>query len=626
MAFNIGAVVAELKGDISHFKESFGQAKQETANLRKSLSKVGDEIAGFGKKAAVMGAGIATAIGAVAVKAISTAGQLEQTQIAFNTLLKDEQKTSAAIAAIREDAIKSTLFGFNELAKGSQLLIGAGESAEAARTDINALADAVSATGGGVAELNRLAINLQQIRALGKAASIDIKQFAYAGINIYKLLSDTTGKTVEEVREMDITYELLTESLRKASKEGGMFAGATEAQSQSLVGLWEGLKDNIGLALAQISEDSGLQDAVKSAIQSITTLFEDAIPKVIRFFTVVGNIITYIGEIFKGNDLKAELEEALSFFFGENAAKVTEWIMGFIDAIKRVGDWIAEHQELVMTFLEGLAIALGSLLIISTIMGLLNALFNPLTLIILTVTALYMAWKNNFLGIRDITNEIWAFLKMVFEEFIAPLIEWLTAWVKDHWDEIRATTKFIFDLIITIIKTALGIIKGVFQFFIGVLTGDWKLAWEGIKGIVTSAWEGIKGIFNAAVDFIKGWGGALYDRLTEPFRKAWEKIRELVQKIKDNLDFTKRHSPSIIDILNNGVRLANKAFEGLDFNMNLSPQLAAATISNGGPVTNIHQVSVSLDGAIIGSESDAEELGEAIGDSIIRKLEKNIRI
>ena len=117
--------------------------------------------------------------------------QMENYQLAFENLLGSAEAANAALEAIKADAA-STPFDVAGLVSANRLLISTGQSAEEARQVINALGNAVSASGGGNAELERMAANLQQIANVGKASAIDVRQFAYAGIDIYGLLADYT--------------------------------------------------------------------------------------------------------------------------------------------------------------------------------------------------------------------------------------------------------------------------------------------------------------------------------------------------------------------------------------------------------------------------------------------------
>ena len=125
-----------------------------------------------------------------------------------------------------------------------------------------ALGDAVSATGGGNDELNRMAQNLQQIANTGKATAVDIKQFAYAGIDVYGILADYTGKSTAEVQNMTISYDLLTQALQAASEEGGRYYNRMDTQSQTMNGRVSTLQDNVkqlaGLLTGDLSSGVGV--------------------------------------------------------------------------------------------------------------------------------------------------------------------------------------------------------------------------------------------------------------------------------------------------------------------------------------------------------------------------------
>ena len=114
--------------------------------------------------------------------------QMENYQLAFENLLGSAEAANAALDAIKADAA-STPFDVAGLVAANRLLISTGQSADEARETINALGNAVSASGGGSAELERMASNLQQIANVGEASAVDIRQFAYAGIDIYGLLA-----------------------------------------------------------------------------------------------------------------------------------------------------------------------------------------------------------------------------------------------------------------------------------------------------------------------------------------------------------------------------------------------------------------------------------------------------
>ena len=271
--------MAALGLDTSEYEQSIEQARKETQSAANSLNRsantagsgvsgMASQFAAASAKATVL-ANMLTSLGTKAVglakgfveMGISYNAQIEKYTTGFTNMLGSAQAAQEAMQAIQEDAAR-TPFDVASLTQANQLLISAGENAAYSRKVINALGDAVSATGGGNAELSRMAANLQQIANVGKAATIDIKQFAYAGINIYQILADYTGKSVQEVQSMTISYNLLSQALIAASEEGGRYYNAMDTQSQTMNGRISTLKDNVsqlaGLMTGDLSSGIGV--------------------------------------------------------------------------------------------------------------------------------------------------------------------------------------------------------------------------------------------------------------------------------------------------------------------------------------------------------------------------------
>lgn len=271
--------MATLGLDTSEYEQGIEQARKETQSAANSLNRsantagsgvsgMASQFAAASAKATVL-ANMLTSLGTKAVglakdfveMGISYNAQIEKYTTGFTNMLGSAQAAQEAMQAIQEDAAR-TPFDVASLTQANQLLISAGENAEYSRKVINALGDAVSATGGSSAELSRMAANLQQIANVGKAATIDIKQFAYAGINIYQILADYTGKSVQEVQSMTISYDLLSQALIAASEEGGRYYNAMNTQSQTMNGRISTLKDNVsqlaGLMTGELSSGVGV--------------------------------------------------------------------------------------------------------------------------------------------------------------------------------------------------------------------------------------------------------------------------------------------------------------------------------------------------------------------------------
>lgn len=226
--------------------------KMDTKGIDSGLDSIDKKSSGIADSMKVAIGSIIADLARLAVdglKNIAKAGieynaQIEKYQTALTTLTGSAEKANQIIEQIKKDAA-STPFDVQGLVQANQLLISAGVESDKAREDILALGNAISATGGGNEELSRMAVNLQQIKNVGKASSLDIKQFAYAGIDVYGLLADSMGTTREEASKMDVTYEDLTKALKRAASEGGKYAGAMESQSKTFNGQISNLKDNL---------------------------------------------------------------------------------------------------------------------------------------------------------------------------------------------------------------------------------------------------------------------------------------------------------------------------------------------------------------------------------------------
>ena len=239
-----------LKDD---FTKKMKAAEDKTKGLDSSMS-------GLGGRIAAIAGGIG--IGALGKEIVQVGAKFDSYKLQLETLLGTQAEASMAFNKIKEDAAK-TPFDVASLTQANAMLISAGTSANDARNMVMGLGNAIAATGGGSDELSRMAVNLQQIKTLGKASAMDVKQFAFANIPIYQMLAKTTGKTVERLRGMDITYEQLATSFEKAAQKGGMFYGGLEKQSQAIGGQLSNLGDQFTNTLV------GFYDRLKPTIASV---------------------------------------------------------------------------------------------------------------------------------------------------------------------------------------------------------------------------------------------------------------------------------------------------------------------------------------------------------------------
>ena len=282
------------------------------------MKKAGDSMIDFGNGISNIGGKLTMAltapITAAAGAGVAYNANLEQLQTMFTTLTGSAEEADRIISQLQQDASKSP-FDTSSLVQANQYLISAGVNSDDARKTINDLGNAIAATGGGSAELQRMAQNLQQVKNIGKASSMDIKQFANAGINIYGLLAEATGKTTEQVKDMEVSYEVLVDALSKASEEGGRYFGAMEAQSETLTGSVNALKEQFSQLLGDLTKElvpvikqvlKGAKDLL-TRIKQMTPEQKKMIVTVAGIAAAIGPLLTGMGKaiIFAGNITKA---------------------------------------------------------------------------------------------------------------------------------------------------------------------------------------------------------------------------------------------------------------------------------------------------------------------------------
>lgn len=310
-----------LQREIIKTQNKLSDLKNEASNWNKAgkaIQKWGDDLQDVGSKIDNLGTKLTTRL-TLPIAGLVTAGlknnaEIEKYTKSFETFLGNAEKATQAVNKIKEDSGK-TPFDVTSLVQANQMLISTGESADGARETILALGDAVTATGGGNDELTRMAANLQQVKNAGVATALDIKQFAYAGIDIYGLLADYTGKSVQEVKDMKVSYEDLTGALKKANKQGGKYFNAMSNSSETLTGQINQLKAETKDAMADLTKSlmptakkvikgakdligkfDKLSDSEKENIVKIGLMVAAAGP----LLKIGGTAITTIGKVTKG--------------------------------------------------------------------------------------------------------------------------------------------------------------------------------------------------------------------------------------------------------------------------------------------------------------------------------------
>jgi len=261
--------------------------------------------------------------------------------------------------------------------------------------------------------------------------------------------------------------------------------------------------------------------------------------------------------------------------------KIIDAVMPVLDAFLKLNDatnGMAGVAVLLGTALSGLAITIAAIapvitgtlipafttaagFVTSTLIPALGSvvavLGGPLTVAILAIVAvvggLYLAWKTNFLGMRDIINDVvgqvvdaFNFVKkvlsQVFEKYAMPLIKRLQKLWKQNFQDIANEAKKTMKFLGGIVKGGLNVVLSIFKTVGGLISGFWskhgdkvikmtKVLFAALELVFGTALDAImttvkvflallRGDWSQALDYVVGYFERTFDRITK-FFSAW---------------------------------------------------------------------------------------------------------
>jgi tape measure domain-containing protein len=341
-------------------------------------------------------ASITTSLSGLAVKALraglSTAAGLEQAQIGFTTLLKSGAQAQAFLGQLKDFAAR-TPFNLPGLVDDARLLLGVGFAAKQVIPTLTAWGDAAGALGIQQEAFHRAMIAVSQSMAAGKINAQDMNQIVEAGIPVWKLMSEATGKPIPVLRKLSEQGKLLSGDIlpKLAAQMERDYGGAMAKQSQTLNGLWSTFTDTVNL---------GLGDALAKLTPSLTKILPRATAGAsaaiaglsARLSVLVGDVAGTYGWLHE--HLGPELGQAVHWFTGTSTAA-------------------GELRATMAGAGIGIGVATTALKVLTVAMWAFNLATraNPVGLIITALVALVAgvlyAWKH-FAGFRNFVLTAWA--------------------------------------------------------------------------------------------------------------------------------------------------------------------------------------------------------------------------
>lgn len=209
-------------------------------NLKSDLFKVGVALAGAG-----------AAIGFFAKKA----GNMEQAEIAFETMLGSVEKAKILLGEITKFA-QTTPFQLTELVDTSKKLLAFGFAANDVIPVLTTLGN-ISA-GVGKDKLPQLLLAFGQVRAATRLTGMELRQFTEAGVPLLGELAKQLNVSEAQVQQMvsngAVSFGMVKQALDGLASGGGRFNNLMAKQSKTLLGQWSNLVDLLEITSIEIGK------------------------------------------------------------------------------------------------------------------------------------------------------------------------------------------------------------------------------------------------------------------------------------------------------------------------------------------------------------------------------------
>lgn len=500
--------------------------QQSFKNLESTMAKAEE-----GSQALLMGvAAVATGLGALLAVGFEQNKMLEGSSTAWETLtgsVKGAEEQTAHMLQLAKDSP----FDYKSIDQSTKSLVGYGMELETANKWLPSIMDTVSVLGGGSDQIGRIGMAIGQMMAKGKVSAEEMNQLSENGINGWKMLADSMGLSVGEVRKMSEEGKLLASDALPIIQAGmdKTFGGGMQEYMKTTAGQMDNFIESAKVLAGQMSQPiydwfgavvlpklQGALEAVEDAISSKTLqegldkLFSPTTQATIAMITgaiLIGLVPALYGiatavwaamaPLIPFLALGAALG-LLAYAIWQNWEPIKEKFGGLFDTIKKFADGFVEQFKLSwQMLLDGIAPIWEA---IKTLMKSLE----PILIIIGAAIGLFL------------TIAIAVFNGIVAA--IAPLVE-AFVWLMD----------MVVNVVMSIVKLLTGDMKGASE--------SWKKATDSAIKFVKALWEGIKNFFKGFVGtfvaILQNFGVDVKSKFQEMWQAAKQKAEEGWNRIKD---------------------------------------------------------------------------------------------
>jgi|GEM_PF-3597193 len=271
---------------------------------------------------------------------LDVAGEAEQAQIAFNTMLRSEKEAGRFLQELEKFSIE-TPFELPQLREASRRLLAYGYSAKDIIPILKTVGDAAAGLGLGAEGIDRITLAIGQIRAKAKLSGEEMRQLAEAGVPAWSYIAKALGVSTQQAMKMSekglIPAEKAIDAILAGMRKD--FGGLMEKQARTLQGLLSTLRD-----FARIKIFGAFGEGLRQGLMPLLTKTVDLLTKNEDKAKKLSDAFTKIGK-------------TIGDFVSRNVEKVLNIITEITEKGKSVGDVVV---EIINKMLDGINKALGS--------------------------------------------------------------------------------------------------------------------------------------------------------------------------------------------------------------------------------------------------------------------------
>lgn len=275
-SFALANMYVRISANVSGVISGMEKAQRSVQKFVRYSNRAADSSRALALGVAAVGA----AAGVATLKGVALAGQVEQSEIAFEKMLGSAERADEFLRDLWDFA-ERTPFDFAGLQESAKLLMAMSFEAEEVVPIMTAVGDATAAVGGGGETIARIVRALGQMRMKGKVSAEEMLQLAEAGIDAWGFLAESIGTDVPAAMKLAEQGAIPASRAINGIVEGmgEEFEGLMDRQSESLLGLWSTLQDNMigqGGVLAAFGDEAteafDLKNHIKGAIAAVSRL------------------------------------------------------------------------------------------------------------------------------------------------------------------------------------------------------------------------------------------------------------------------------------------------------------------------------------------------------------------